>query len=189
MNEHTTPCTWRLACLLFLATSSVSLADMVSAEAPPSAAQAVMCSASGRYCLHGPPLQQNLTMFRMDRGQATPVWTAPGEAAHYMVAEDGEHYVRIPLGQTRLALGGDRTSPRRVMFVFYARERELARVTLGQLIHSISQLSGTISHRTWARDFGFAPDGKFVIRTVENRTFVFDPTTGALLGEGATTPN
>ncbi len=182
------PHTRALACLLFLAISGAVLADEVRADQPLTRPEAVVCSASGRYCLHGPPLQPNLSMFRMEQGQASPLWTAPGAAARYMVAEDGEHYVLTPPGQDMLTQAPGQADPGRVMFVFYARERELARVTLGQLIRNVPQLPRTVSHLRWARSFGFAPDGKFVIRTEENREFTFDPATGARLGERAISP-
>jgi hypothetical protein len=68
--------------------------------------------------------------------------------------------------------------PDTTMFTFFRPGHPPVRVKLGEMIRDVAALPRTVSHRRWARTFGYDQDGRFHVRTIENRHIIFDPRTG-----------
>jgi hypothetical protein len=102
------------------------------------------------------------------------------------LSDDGEYLV------TAYAWGDllERTyRPDEVMLTFYKRGQLIRSIRLNQLLRDTRHVYRTASHYFWGHLDGFSDLHWFAVDTVEQRRFVFDVTTGAVVREARPSPS
>ena len=146
------------------------------ADAPLGPAPAVTCSLSGRVCATREPARGTVLVWRKTAGgQRQPLWRATTRGSKLQVADDGRSLVELYPGSNLLdaAAGPDTT-----VLTFHRPNQAPTRVALAQVIRNPAALPRTVSHRRWARAYGYDGRGRYLLETVEGRQLLFDPQTG-----------
>ncbi|WP_420138367.1 hypothetical protein [Sphingomonas sp.] len=156
--------------------SSMFVAVAAGADAPPSPSLATVCSRANRTCATLAGDHRSALIWRKGAGgKRLPLWKTPVDSPRISVADNGRSLVEIYPGLTLL----DRSAgPDTVVLVFHRPRAIPVRVRLSEVVARPAQLPKTISHRQWARGYGFDDTGSFVLDTVEGRHIRFDPATG-----------
>lgn len=105
----------------------------------------------------------------------TKSWTMKGWFRVAHLADDGDHLVIGNSGMNLLPTDVTKDEP---MILFFNRGKLIKTVTLGKLLTKMSSLQRTVSHYDWGNYLGFNEKGLYVVKTVEDKQFLFDVTTG-----------
>jgi len=162
--------------LLFFAVTLVVQAKLMADTPLPPPATKEVWSPNKKFCVVMEPDPATTTIFRVEgEGKRTKSWAMPGwfRAAH--LADDGEHLIVGHGGINLLPLNVTKDEP---MIRFYNKEKPINTVTLGELLKDQSSLKRTASHYLWGSYLGLDEKGRYVVKTVEERTLAFDVTTG-----------
>lgn len=92
-----------------------------------------------------------------------------------LVADDGRSFIEV---QPWANLVEPDAGADTVIFTFHRPGSTPVYVRLGAMIRNVSALPATVSHKSWARTFGYDGHGRFQVDTVEGHRIRFDPATG-----------
>lgn len=102
------------------------------------------------------------------------MWRAPNTTSNLHVADGGIALVEFYPGANLLDAQAGPTTP---VLRFHRMGLPPVTIRLAQVVARPGALPRTISHRHWARSYGFA-GRNFVLETTEGRRFSFDPASG-----------
>lgn len=155
-------------------TASLALGTAAMADQPLAVPATTVCSSSGLVCATRGPA--GATVWRKLRGGTKKMlWRAPTRGTNLRVADDGLSLVDV---QPWANLVERDAGPGTTIFTFFRPDGPPVRVSLGDMIRDIPALPRTVSHRSWARTFGYDGRGHFQVDTVEGRRILFNPGTG-----------
>ncbi len=163
-----------LVAVVLVGSLGSTFVDADAPRTPPDMAEQ-SCSLNKRFCLLRAERSGPLRLFEVaPSGRRTPRWETRDSASGFMIADDGEHWVSLQEDANLLRLDAPETS---VMLTFHRRGEMIARVMLRQVIEHPNDLPRSVSHRIWARAYGFEK-GVFILHTAESAEFRFDFHTG-----------
>lgn len=157
-----------------LAGAALALSAPAAADQPRGVPASTVCSLSARVCATRGP--SAVTVWRKGPGGARQdLWRAPSRGETFQVADDGRSLVEV---QPWANLVDSDAGPETVIFFFHRPGARPVPVRLGDMIRNVAALPRTVSHRSWARSFGYDGRGHFQIDTAEGRRILLDPATG-----------
>lgn len=155
------------------------------ADAPLAPPEQTVCSLGGKVCATREPDQASTLVWRKDgKAGRTDLWRVPILPDRVEISDDGQVLVELYPGLNLLALDASADTP---VLVFHRQGRAAVTIRLNQVVAQPEALPQTVSHRQWARAYGFDGRGRYVLETAEGRHFLFDPKTGQPV-EGALLP-
>ena len=165
-----------LACCL-AAIGSALLPKPLLADTPlPPPEKKEVWSSNKQFCAVMDPRKMTTTVYHLrGLGRREKDWAMYGWFRVASLADDGEHLIVGHAGMNLLPLDIRQDD---VMLYFFKEGKLINSVTLGELVERKSSLKRTASHYYWGRCVGLDRRGNYVVETVENRTLVFDVTTG-----------
>jgi hypothetical protein len=154
------------------------LAAPVLADAPLAPAPAMVCSLKASACAMRAPDGRSAAVWRKGSGGARlSTWRATIASPALQVSDDGRSLVEIYPG---LNLLDPDAGPETVVLAFHRRGSAPVCVRLRDVIARPAALPATVSHRQWARAYGFDGAGSFLLLTAEGKSVRFDPVTGRM---------
>jgi hypothetical protein len=174
-RDHRAAIPVKAACVAFL----VGVAAGAAADAPlrpPS--EEMRWSPNRRFAAVSDPKRDAVTVYRVENGQRTELWSVKPWQRSFDVADDGEHLVACYSGLNLLPVD---YRPDETMLQFYARGREVRKWSLQELVPDRGKLRRTASHYHWGMCKGFDAISAYQVETVDRGALRFDIGTGALL--------
>jgi len=157
----------------------VGIAAGASADAPlrpPS--EETRWSPNRRFAAVSDPGRDAVTVYRVENGKRTELWSVKSWQRSFDVADDGEHLVVCYSGLNLLPVD---YRPDETMLQFHARGGLVRKWTLEELVPDQGKLRRTASHYHWGMCKGFDATGAFQVETVDRGALRFDVRTGALV--------
>ena len=134
-------------------------------------------SPSGRYVALSQIKPAKTTVYKLEKGRKTQLWEMNGWFRNAFLCDDGRHLIAFYDGANLLNL---EYRPDDVMMRFYERGKLLRAVRLNQIIAQPTpdKFRRTVSHYAWLESYGLNARHQFEIRTLRQKTLLFDPKTG-----------
>lgn len=160
-----------LVALLLGTRTSVGVADT---PLPPPAEKTIWC-ASRAWCAVMDPRTDVTTVYKVEAGDKRTVsWAMLGWHRVAWLADDGTHLVVGHPGVNLLPTDAKESD---VLLYFVQKGELIGTVRVGEVV-PLAALKRTASHLLWGSYEGVDAQGKVVVKTVEDKTFRFDPLTG-----------
>jgi len=117
------------------------------------------------------PTRQLTTVYRAGKPNVK-LWEMPGWHPATFLSNDGDHLV---IGYDGVNLLDPGTNPKEPMITLFNRGKQVAVITLGDLVKDQSKLMRTESHLFWGDYIGFTENGDFRLRTADGITYAVSP--------------
>jgi len=148
-------------------------ADEVPSVPPPTSFEAR--SPNGKCVAYVDASASRITGARLDDGGRREIWVIPEHQQAIRLADDCQSAMALYPGH--FALMEQDHQPSTVVLSFFRSGKPVGHVRLGEVYSNIDTLPRSVSHWRWAKAAGWE-DGKWLIRTVDDREILFDPASG-----------
>lgn len=112
-----------------------------------------------------------------DTFSAVEAYRIPGWHRDVHLSKDGEYFMSGYGGLNLVSLDANQNT---VILTIWKKGKKSHEITLGQILKTMRSLQRTVSHYYWGINEGLTYDGKFKIKTVEERTVLVNPETGEI---------
>ena len=159
----------------------LGVAALAAADAPlPPPSEETRWSPNRRFAAVADPKHDLVTVYRVENGLRTELWSMKPWQRSFDVADGGEHLVACYGGMNLLPVD---YRPDQTMLEFYVRGRLVRKWSLRGSCRDRGKLRRTVSHYHWGMCQGFDATGSYRVETVDRGTLRFDAGTGDIVME------
>ena len=152
----------------------VIVGSPATADAPRATASGVVCSLNGRFCAFRTRDARSVEIRRHTGKSMLKFWRANVVSPRLLVGDDGRSLVEI---RPDLNLVDQWANACTIVLIFHRADSTAAPLRLRDISIDPARLPITISHRAWARAYGYDGRNSFIVETHDGRRLHFDPAT------------